>query len=162
MFPGDNRPIKSASAMQLLWLCTSPPPLIDKIGKIHLLLVFHFNSFPIQHEFVLTATRNKGEQKKLTFYTTLLSRHWSSLPYKRVTSPMYASQSTFILVVNPFGPHCNQIALTVKVGVGLSPPPMSGSEVDQLQLQRPQIHDEVLILKELMMGWFKFGQSSHL
>ena len=44
------------------------PPLIDKIGKIHLLLVFHFNSFPykypIQNEFVITATRNKGEQER--------------------------------------------------------------------------------------------------
>ena len=53
-------------------------------------------------------------------------------------------------MANPFEPLCNKMALTVKVGVGLSPPPMSRSEVDQLQLQRPQIHDEVLILKRLM------------
>ena len=63
-----------------------------------------------------------------------------------------------ILMANPFELHFNRIALTVKVGVGLSPPPMSGSEVDQLQLQRPQIHDEVLILKGDDSNW----QSSKL
>ena len=47
--------------------------------------------------------------------------------------------------------------LTVKIGVGLAAPPVPRSEVDQLQLQRPQVHDQVLVLKRQGRRFRHFG-----
>ncbi len=43
---------------------------------------------------------------------------------------------------------CFCAVLTVKVRVMLGPPPVSGSEVDQLQFVSPEVDDQVFVLEE--------------